>query len=422
MFLVACCQCKKSTSYDLDVCGEGPTGRSISNSRHLGGNQWVGRRCVKPHDRGFGCWGVTPGHVCFLRNLITSGWDGSLGDHTRPLGLRQGTTVCVHTNMDVEQLSDRKLMTPSEMGSLVCAGRVAPLLSFWCARGNMPTGVNLNRYSGSGSCVPWHSDNESFFGPPNLPKLKVSMSLGHSVVFQVRRVPGDVPSPIELDHGDLLVVDGQAQSGYAHRTVRGLQGPRVNLAYRWVAQHTASCPLAGVVGCVFPTCVQGLAEPGSRWLGMGGKKWSSFWELVLLLLILVSALLVRTWIHIRRGPRYSGQRPSRSAVYLPSPSCPLGSGDGVGDCHDVAKFPRRVSFYFFPVSFVGTKLCLFSGCSFFLNFWILLDMLVANGSPPHATVMHIRWVPLTGHIGEDAGKPTVRPRFLPCLDVFFFSV
>ena len=75
----------------------------------------------------------------------------------------------------------------------------------------MPTGVNLNRYSGSGSCIPWHSENESLFGPPNQPKLTVSMSLGHSVVFQVRRVPGDVPSSITLDHGDFLVMDGSAQ-------------------------------------------------------------------------------------------------------------------------------------------------------------------------------------------------------------------
>ena len=87
---------------------------------------------------------------------------------------------------------------------------------------NLPTGVNLNRYSGSGSCIPWHSDNESLFGPPNQPKLKVSMSLGHSVVFQVRRASSDVPSSITLDHGDLLVMSGSAQSEYAQRTVPGL--------------------------------------------------------------------------------------------------------------------------------------------------------------------------------------------------------
>ena len=88
--------------------------------------------------------------------------------------------------------------------------RVAPLLSPWCAIGKVPTGVNLNRCSGSGSsCIPWHSDNGSLFGPPNKPWLIVSLSLGHSVVFQVRRVSGGVPSPIRLDHGDLLVMDGQ---------------------------------------------------------------------------------------------------------------------------------------------------------------------------------------------------------------------
>ena len=63
---------------------------------------------------------------------------------------------------------------------------------------------------------------------------------------------GDVPSSIALDHGDVLVMDGLAQSEYAHRTASELQGPRVNVTHRWVAQHTASCPLAGVVGCVAP--------------------------------------------------------------------------------------------------------------------------------------------------------------------------
>ena len=101
--------------------------------------------------------------------------------------------------------------------------RVAQLLSPWCARGNVPTGVNLNQYSGSGSCIPWRSDTESLFGPQNKPKLTVSMSSGYSVELQVRRARCGVPSPIELHHGDLLVMDGLAQSEYEHRTVSGLQ-------------------------------------------------------------------------------------------------------------------------------------------------------------------------------------------------------
>ena len=161
----------------------------------------------------------------------------------------------------------------------------------------MPTGVNLNPHAGPRSCTRWHSDNESLFGPQNSPELIVSLSLGNSVEFKVRRrAPGEVPSSVRLDHGDILVMDGLAQLESAHRTVSGLQGSRVNLTFRWVAQHIASCPLAGVVGCVLPSCVQGLAEPDSRGLGVEGEnKWISFWGLVLLLSVLVFYLLVNTW-------------------------------------------------------------------------------------------------------------------------------
>ena len=76
----------------------------------------------------------------------------------------------------------------------------------------MPTGVNLSRYSGSGSYIPWHSGDDSLFGPQNQPKLIVSMSLGHSVEFLVRRGRCGVPSPVQLDRGDILVMDGLAQS------------------------------------------------------------------------------------------------------------------------------------------------------------------------------------------------------------------
>ena len=117
--------------------------------------------------------------------------------------------------------------------------------------------MNLNQYAGPGSLIRWHSDNEPLFGPQNSPKLIVSLSLGNPVEFMVRRrAPGEVPTSIRLDHGDILVMDGLAQSEYEHCTASGLQGPRVNLAYRWVAQHTAS----GVVGCVHPTCVRGLVD------------------------------------------------------------------------------------------------------------------------------------------------------------------
>ena len=142
----------------------------VSNSCHLGadwasGNQWAGRRCVEPHSRGFGLrvgwisWGsyetawVTPGHDCLCS-----------------FQYGHGAAVRPQTNDAIWH------------GVIGLWGRVAPLLSPWCARREVPTGVNLNRYAGPRSCIRWHSDNESLFGPPNQPKLIVSMSLGHGGV------------------------------------------------------------------------------------------------------------------------------------------------------------------------------------------------------------------------------------------------
>ena len=250
-------------------------------------------------------------------------------------------------------------------------GRVAPLLSPWCGRRELPTGVNLNRYSGPSSCIRWHSDNEPLFGPQNSPKLIVSMSLGNSVEFKVRRGRCGIPSPITLDHGDLLVMDGRTQSEYVHCTASGLQGPRVNLTFRWVAQHIASCPLAGVVGCVLPSCVQGLAEPGPRGDGGEGNKWSFFWGLVLLLLIMVSFLLVGTLISIRRGHRYSDQRPSCSVVHLPSRGRARWVGGRRWSLSRRRQTPKGSSFYFPSILFWGRRIfTLFSRVWVFPYRWV----------------------------------------------------
>ena len=45
----------------------------------------------------------TPELVCYLTSLITFGWAGGSGVHIRLPGLRQGTTVFVHTSRDMEQ-------------------------------------------------------------------------------------------------------------------------------------------------------------------------------------------------------------------------------------------------------------------------------------------------------------------------------
>ena len=151
--------------------------------------------------------------------------------------------------------------------------RVASLLTPWCAKGEVPTGVNLNRYSGNGSFIPWHRDNERLFGSPFEPKVIVSMSLGHSALFKLRRRASEnTHSQIRLDHGDLLVMDGLTQLEYEHSTASELLGPRVNLTFRWISQHIKSCPLAGLIGGALPSDAQDLAEPHSRGGGSRNSK------------------------------------------------------------------------------------------------------------------------------------------------------
>ena len=198
--------------------------------------------------------------------------------------------------MDMEQQSDHKLKRPSGMELLICGAGSRPSYHLGVIRQKLPTGVNLNHYDGSRSCVRWHSDNESLFGPRDSPKLIVSLSLGNPVEFKVRRVSDSVTSSITLNHGDVLVMDGSAQSEYLHCTMPGLQGPRVNLSYRWVAQHTASLSTRRRSGLFAPIVCARFGRARFSILGERGKNnWSFSWELAFLLLILMSVPLVSIW-------------------------------------------------------------------------------------------------------------------------------
>ena len=263
-------------------------------------------------------------------------------------------------------------------------GRVAPFLSPWCGKKELPTEVNLNHYDGSRSCVRWHSDNESLFGPRDSPKLIVSL------------------------------MDGSAQSEYLHCTMPGLQGPRVNLTYRWVAQHTASCPLAGVVGCLLPSCVQGLAEPGSRFWENGENTWSFSWELAFLLFILMSVLLVSIWMNIRKECRNSGQRPSCSLVHFPSRGRARWVGGRRWPLSRRSQFSRKRTFYFPWVFFLGNKVMPFYRSMAFI--WVLLlGMLVAMREPTpchhDAYAVGIPKGAYGGKSGQIQHKTTVSPLF-----------
>ena len=141
---------------------------------------------------------------------------------------------------------------------------IAPLMQPWCAEGEVPTAANLNLYRGWKSCVGWHCDDEPLFGKCGDAKLIVSVSLGTFALFRWRRQSclADEGGSCRLDHGDILVMDGQCQDEFLHRTNPGREQDRINITFRWVKQHVSSCPLfkAGVA-CCLPTCAQGSSVP-----------------------------------------------------------------------------------------------------------------------------------------------------------------
>ena len=105
---------------------------------------------------------------------------------------------------------------------------------------------------------------EPLFGKCGDAKLIVSVSLGNFALFRWRRqsCPSDEGGSCQHDHGDILVMDGQCQDEFLHRTDPGQEQDRINITFRWVKQHVSSCPLlkAGVA-CCLPTCAKGSSVP-----------------------------------------------------------------------------------------------------------------------------------------------------------------
>ena len=82
-------------------------------------------------------------------------------------------------------------------------------------------------------------------------------------------------------HGDILVMDGQCQDEFVHCTDPGLEQERINVTFRWIKRHTASCALRTRVVCCLPTCAQGSSAAVTGDNGSG-----VFWELWVLLGVL----------------------------------------------------------------------------------------------------------------------------------------
>ena len=121
---------------------------------------------------------------------------------------------------------------------------------------------------------------------------------------------------------------------WPNRSMYIARSSRVNLPFRWITQHIATCPLTGVMCCALPSCAKGLAEPGLRAGGNSKTKcaffvggWSSF------LSKWVCLLRGRARIERWRKCCHSGHRSTGLAACSSWGSRPLSVGEGVGDCN-----------------------------------------------------------------------------------------
>ena len=173
----------------------------------------------------------------------------------------------------------------------------------------------------------WHSDNEPLFGERGKSKLIVSMSFGTRARFKWKgeSCPDSEADSCWLGHGDLLVMDGQCQDEFLHRTDPGREQERINVTFRWIKQHVATCPFlrTGVASCL-PTCAQGSSVSVKELVGKGAA-WGLLVLLMVLLILGVLALLIYPLVCVEPGLRRRALRWTRSSGGVRRRHCLRGS-------------------------------------------------------------------------------------------------
>jgi len=120
---------------------------------------------------------------------------------------------------------------------------------FGCAdQSAWPNSCNVNLYDDGGMSVGWHSDDEKLFNGKFQDIRILSLSLGQKRKFELRvNYPDEGERPhrvIVLNSGDLLTMEGMMQKHYMHRVPKEgyVDGPRINLTWRWNCKHAPRCP------------------------------------------------------------------------------------------------------------------------------------------------------------------------------------
>ena len=109
--------------------------------------------------------------------------------------------------------------------------------------------VNLNKYSNYQETLWWHADNEPLFTSRSHPEcLIISLSLGSSRPFSLRRNFSDKSVTTILSDGDIFIMDQLFQLHYEHKVDEGDEFDdddrcRYNLTFRYIKSHGKKCKL-----------------------------------------------------------------------------------------------------------------------------------------------------------------------------------
>ena len=112
---------------------------------------------------------------------------------------------------------------------------------------------NGNRYATASEQLQWHNDNESLFIEDAFKRdvLIASLSFGVSREFCIRKNYGKTLSPVLLEDGDLLTMDGLMQETHEHcvraspntiKQANEIDKVRYNLTFRIIKKHLKGCP------------------------------------------------------------------------------------------------------------------------------------------------------------------------------------
>jgi len=158
----------------------------------------------------YAAWYVRPGCTC--------AYDFS-GTHWAPQDMPEWL-------LDIENAVWKELAGPCEGGDPV-----------------KPNSCLMNYYADGSHSVDWHADDELIFEGMLRDCCIVSLSLGASRYFDMRRRricgPQREQVRMKLNGGDIITMEGMLQKHWQHRVPRepGVDGPRINFTWRTIVAH-----------------------------------------------------------------------------------------------------------------------------------------------------------------------------------------